>query len=60
MKTLELHQWLILAFIVNGEHTSHFFLMDEFEQANVCSVHIENTNTSEAKIRYLMCYVVVF
>ena len=31
--------------VVNYEHISHFFLIVDFEQANVCWVHIERTST---------------
>ena len=41
-------------FIVNREHISSFVLIIEFEQANVCWVHIEKTNTFEDKIGYIM------
>ena len=41
-------------FIVNCEHISSFVLIIEFEQANVCWVHIEKTNTFEGKIGYIM------
>ena len=36
------------------------FLTVEFEQGNVCWVHIGKKNTSEDKISYIMHYVVVF
>ena len=60
MKTLERCQWRHPnVFIVNCEHTSNFVLITVFEQANVCWVHIEKTNTFEYKIGCIMRYVVV-
>ena len=39
------------------EHFLNFLLIIDFEQANVCWVHIEKINTFEDKIRYIMrCY----
>ena len=35
-------------FIVNCKHISNFVLIVDFEQANVCLIHIENAN--------IMCY----
>ena len=46
-------------FIVKYKHASHFVLNADFEQANVCWVYIENTNT-EGEIKYIMGYVAVF
>ena len=61
VKTLEQCQWRHSnVFIVNCEHISSFVLIVEFEQANVCWVHIEKTNTFEDKIGYIMRYVAVF
>ena len=61
MKTLERFQWLRSSvFIVNCEHISVFVLLVDFEQANVCWVHIEKTNVFEDKIGYIMRYVVAF
>ena len=61
MKTLERRQWrLSSVFIADCEHISSFFLTVDFEQANVYWVHIENTNTFEGKIKYIVCSVVVF
>ena len=61
IKTLERCQWRHSnVFIVNCEHISSFVLIVEFEQANVCWVHIEKTNTFEDKIGYIMRYVAVF
>ena len=37
-----------------------YILIVDFEQAKVCRVHIEKTSTSEGKIRYIICYVVVY
>ena len=60
-ETLERCQWHHSSvFIVNCEHISSFVLIFEFEQANICWVHIEKTNTFKNKIRYIMHYVVVF
>ena len=57
MKTLEQHPWRHSGiFIVNCEHISHFVLIDDFEEANVCWVDIKNTNTFEDKIGYIMQY----
>ena len=59
MKTLERCHWRRFSvFIVNCEHISNFVLVIDLEQANVCWVHNEKTNTFEDKIRYIMCYVV--
>ena len=38
----------------------NFFLIIEFEQANVCWVRFEKKNTFEDKIEYIMNYVAVF
>ena len=46
-------------FIVNCEHISNFVLIIDFEQANVCLVHIEKAITFEDKIGYNMPYNVV-
>ena len=60
MKTLERCQWgRPSVFIVNCEHISNFLLITDFEQANVCWVHIEKINTFKNKIRNIMVYVVV-
>ena len=60
MKTLERCQWRRSSvFIVNCEHISNILLIIDFEEENVCRVHIEKINTFEKKIRYIMCYVVV-
>ena len=61
MKTLERCQWRHSSvFTVNCEHISSFVLTVEFEQANVCWVHIEKKNIFEDKIGYIMRYVAVF
>ena len=61
MKTLAQCQWhRSSVFIVNCEHISNFVLIVDFEQVNVCWVHIEKTNTFEDKIGYNMRYEVVF
>ena len=44
MKTLERCQWCHSSvFVVNCKHISSFVLIVEFEQTNVCCVHIEKT-----------------
>ena len=59
MKTLEQCQWRHSSVvIVNCKHISSFSLIIEFEQANICLVYIEKTNTFEGKIGYLIRYVV--
>ena len=61
MKTLEPCQWRHPGvFIANREHISSFVLIVEFEQENICQIHIEMTNTVEEKIRYITPYDVVF
>ena len=61
MKTLERRPWRCSGvFIVKYEHVSHFVLIIDFEQTNVCWVHIENVNTFEGKNRYIIRYVAVF
>ena len=51
MKTLEQCHWRHSSvFIFNCKHISIFALIVEFEQANVCWVHIEKANTFEDKI----------
>ena len=61
IKTLERLQWRHSnVFVLNCEHISSFVLIVEFEQANVCWVHIEKTNTFEDKIGYIMRYDAVF
>ena len=61
MKRIEWCQWCHSSvFIVKRKHISIFVLIVEFEQANVCWVHIKKTNTFEDKIGYIMRYVVVF
>ena len=54
--------WMTLfaVFIVKCEHVLHIVLIVDFEQLNVCRVHIKITNTFKIKIRYLMRYVAVF
>ena len=55
MKTVERRQWRRSGVhIVKCEHVSNFVLKTNFEQAKVCWVHIENTNTFESKIRSIM------
>ena len=44
-------------FIVNCKHISDFVLIVDFEQANVCLVHVEKANISEDKIGHIMRYV---
>ena len=61
MKTLErCLQRHSSAFIVNCEHISSFVVIFEFEQTNICWVHIEKTNTFEDKNGCIMRYVAVF
>ena len=61
MKTLERCQWCHSSvFIVNREHISSFFLIVEFEQENVCWIHIEMANTFGDKIGYITRYAAVF
>ena len=48
---------VLVVVIVNSKHISNFFLIVDFEQANVCSVHIEKANIFEDKIGYIMRYV---
>ena len=61
MKTVQMKtvQWRQLrrssVLIIKCKHVSHFVAIDDFEQANVCWVHIENTSTFEGKIEYSMC-----
>ena len=58
MKTLGRCQWRHPSvFIVNCEHISNFVLIVDFEQANVCLVHIEKANIFEDKIGHIMRYV---
>ena len=60
MKTQERFQWRRSSvYIVNCKRISNFYLIIDFEQANVFWVHIEKINTFEDKIRYIMRYVVV-
>ena len=47
-------------FTVNSEDLSNFVLVVDFEQANVCRIHIEKINTLENNIGYILHYVVVF
>ena len=44
-------------FIVKHKHASHFVLNADFEQANVCWVYIENTNT--LKVRSSISWVML-
>ena len=60
MKTLDRWQWRRSSVFVKCGHTSNFVLIADIEQANVCWVHIEKTNTYEDKIAYIMRYVAVF
>ena len=61
MKTLERCKWRhSCVFIVNCKYISIFVLIVEFEQANVCWVHIKNANHFDDKIGYIMCYVLFF
>ena len=61
MKTQERWHWRRSSvFIFNCEHTSNFVSIFDFEQANVCWVHIEKKNTFEDKMGYIMRYLVAF
>ena len=61
MKTVvEWRQCRSEVFFVKSEHVLYFVLISDFEQTNVCLVHIENTNTLEGEIRNIVRYVVVF
>ena len=61
MKTLEQCQWRRSSVVtVNCEHISNFLLIIDFEQANVCWVHIEKTSTFEEKIGSIIRYIAVF
>ena len=44
-------------FIINCKHISNFVLIVDFEQANVCLVHIEKEKIFEDKIGHIMHYV---
>ena len=56
MKTLEQHQWCRSGiFIVNCEHISQFVLVVHFEQANICCVYIEKTNTLRGSSQEMFC-----
>ena len=55
MKALEQCQSLLSSmFIVNCDHILNFVLNIDFEQANVCLVHVENTSHPEEKIRHII------
>ena len=45
---------ILSIFIVNCKHISNFVLIVDFEQANVCLVHIEKANIFEDKIGHIM------
>ena len=60
IQTLERYQWRCCVLIVDCECTSNVFLIVDFEQAYISSVHIGKTNTFKYKIGYIMPYVVVF
>ena len=60
MKTLERCQWRRSSvFIVNCKHISNFLLIIAFEEAKICWVYIENINTFEDKISYIIRYIEV-
>ena len=46
-------------FTVNCKHILNFVLFVDFEQGNVCLVHIENANIFEDKIGHMMRYVLL-
>ena len=55
------YQWRHCSvYIVNCEHISNFVLITDFELANIWLVHIEEANTFEETIGYIVRYVVVF
>ena len=58
-RTMSMVSFQCLYFIVNCEHISSFVPIVEFEQANVCWVHIKKTNRKD-KIGYIMRYVALF
>ena len=61
MKILERYQLLYSrVFIVKCEQITSFVLTVEFEQANLCWVLIEKTNSFEDKIGYIIRYIVGF
>ena len=58
MKTLERCQWhRSNIYFVGCEHISNLVLIVDFEQTNICWVHIEKIHTFEDKIKYIMRYV---
>ena len=60
MKTLERCKWRRSSVvIVNCDHISNFVLNIDFEQANVCYVHMEKINTFDSLIsigQYLLTH----
>ena len=48
---------VLLSLLFNCKHISNFVLIVDFEQANVCLVHIEKANIFEDKIGHIMRYV---
>ena len=59
--TLERYQWRRSSILIaNCELISNFVVTDDFEQANVCWVHIEKPETFDNKIGYIMGYVAAF
>ena len=60
IKTPERRQWRRSSiFIINCKHISSFVLIVDFEQTNVCFVHIEKVNMFEDKIGHIMRYVLL-
>ena len=58
MKTLERCQYRRSGvFIANSEYISHFVLIVNSGQANVCCIHIEKANTFENVILKIMLYL---
>ena len=56
MKTLEQRQWCRSSvFFVNCEHTLHFFLITDFEKANIWWVHIEKKTLFKKGLGHVLC-----
>ena len=48
---------ILVSLLFNCKNISNFVLIVEFEQANVCFVHIEKVNIFEDKIGHITRYV---
>ena len=48
---------VLVSFFINYKHISNFVLIVDFEQVNVCLVHIEKANIFEDKIVHIMSCV---